>query len=79
MAATVVEVKNVGLAEFAQVAVLQDETIGELRWDSGLAVNVAECQRRAVADIVGAVVGDVEVERAVAIDIGESDGHASEH
>src|SRR5687768_9239143 len=57
------------LAEFLNLARFERDTIAQVRRHGGLLIYKHHGNPWPVADVVGAVVGDIQIERAIAIDI----------
>src|SRR5436305_1067344 len=78
MSPAVVEQENIGLTVFFESSIKEHQAIGERRWDDGLAADQPKLHLPAVTNVIGAIVGNVEIERAVPVHVRESDRHASE-
>jgi hypothetical protein len=68
-AVAIVQQKQVRLAVFEQLSIKIDEPVLELGGNDYLTADQLKIDMPAVPDVVGPIVGDVEIERPVAIDI----------
>lgn len=73
----VVAVEDIGFAEFDETGGADDQTAGVFGMEFGASGDLACFHEAGIADVIGAIAGDVEIERTVAVDIGEGEGGAA--
>ena len=72
--ASVVEIKNIRLAELQESAVLKPNSVAQLGRHRRLLVNEHHGNARSIPDVIGPVVANVKVESAVAVDVRQRQG-----
>src|SRR5437868_12598724 len=74
----IVQIENIRFPQLVEFAVVENEAAGEFRGDGGPAVHIFKCKWDAVTNVFCPIGHDIKVERSIAIDIRQGEGHAAE-